>query len=140
MNQRMRKRPTPGHTVVELLAALAILGVVITLVGQLAGLSAALKRRGAAQREAAQEASNFLERATALPFEDIEEERLARLAADPQSAAVRLSISVHSSDAETIAGRRVAARQIEVVAEHEEFPGVSCRLLGWKHQLVEESP
>ena len=62
-----------GFTIVELLVCLAVLMVVMLLIAQTAGWSAAERSRAAARRAAHEAATNVLESARAVPFAGLTE-------------------------------------------------------------------
>jgi type II secretory pathway pseudopilin PulG len=119
----------------ELLAALAVLSVVLGLISQLALLSTTLQGRSEMQRQAAQAASNFLEQATALPYAEIDESALQDLVRKRDSLPHELSATVRELPSTDEAS--VVAKQIRVVVQHEQFPGLRCELVGFKHRARE---
>lgn len=131
---RVRNR-SGGHTIMEMLAALTVLSVALGLISQLAMLSSTLQGRSERQRQAAQEANNFLEHATALSYAEITQQALTDLLQKREPSPVDLSATV--SELARGEGALVVTKQIRVIAEVERSPGVRCELVGFKHRARE---
>lgn len=83
MNQRSllpnRHTPRPGFTIIEIMAALAVLSVVLLLVAQMSWWSVQQRLESVAKKLALEHANNILEAARALPYEKLDDQWAAEL-------------------------------------------------------------
>jgi len=133
--QEQRNPPAHGFSVMEMLVALSVLGVLLTTLGQMAVMVAAQQRRSEAQRETAQEANNLMERLTALPFVDLSEEsdKVRELADATGNVEFEVLLQDTTEEQPGLRGKSLI-----VAAKHRGVEGVRCELVAWKHALGDQ--
>jgi prepilin-type N-terminal cleavage/methylation domain-containing protein len=128
-----------GFSLMELLVSMAVLGVLLLMLGQLAVTVLGMQRRGEAERLVAQEAGNLAERLSTLSFDELDDDRVTAWLKEysPDDAEVSFAVQVTGDDAERGALR---SKQISIAATHRHVPHACCNLNLWKHASPEESP
>jgi Tfp pilus assembly protein PilE len=123
-----------GVTFVELIAAVAVMAVLFAAAVQMLAVAARQRRACERQRVALELASNLMERATILPYDQISKERLEQLAADlePKVAGTSWRIDVYETNEEHLLGKRVSLQLIWDPGTVRRSPEI--RLVAWRYR------
>jgi prepilin-type N-terminal cleavage/methylation domain-containing protein len=136
----MMKPHRAAFTLIELAAALAVMGVLFGLAVQMLAV-AAQQRRALARRSAALElASNLLERATTLAYDQVTVERLEQLASDlePKLPGTRWYMDVRDARDSKLPAKRVTVRLVWDQSRGRKVP--ATQLMAWKYAPRQLSP
>jgi hypothetical protein len=130
-----------GTTIIEAIGAMLLLSVATVTLTQLVALAARQSRQADERRIASQELANWMERAAAVPVDELTEKRLTEIqpAVDRLERLREPTFSAQVTDEEG----PLAARRVELTMGWTNGMGGAAeelRLVAWRHELGEESP